>query len=142
VCISTVDHDSWISSSEIRFNYAGFLLARERFPEAIKMAETALASADDIRNQCAAEALFYLALAHGLTRGPDQRPLVRLKQLLTGGYDRQEWSFDDELAVVAKRLPDKIRFYRALAAAIVDEKAVPALEQFPEWHPLPVEAEK
>ena len=115
-------------------NFAGFTLARGRVEEAEILAITAWNLHGGEANQSAAEIGFYLAVANRLLGRNDVPALARLKTLLQTNYQRDTWSFETVLERASETLSlPSLVFYRALAAAILDETRVGDLDDFPEW---------
>jgi predicted Zn-dependent protease len=91
-------------------------------------------------SQTLAEALFYGVLSQALGQHSPTPYLARLKHLLALGYSRIFWDFTPLFDAVLPDIdPEQAQHYRALGAAILDEAALPALAQWPEWAELPEE---
>lgn len=59
------------------------------------------------------------------------------KHLIEKNFTRHPWNFDAMLAQAEKKLPPAdFKYAKALAAAFLDETAVPVLEKFPRWTKL------
>jgi len=118
-------------------NYAAFLLARGKISEAKDLAGRAWLLCASEGTQTAAEVALYRGLMSRIEKNDDSPALGRLKTLLTSGFGRGAWSFDDVLAAAADKLSeDEKRLYAALAAAILDADKVIELEAFPRWKEL------
>jgi len=118
-------------------NYAGFLLSRGRWDESRQYADLAETLVTGETSQTTAELLFYRVLLTA-KQGDDPEPdLVRLKSLLSKGFLRGKWSFDSHLEAMAPFLDEvRLKFFRAVADAILDEKKVSDLETFSEWQAI------
>jgi tetratricopeptide (TPR) repeat protein len=115
-------------------NLASLLLARGMISEAKNLAEHAWPLCVNDRGQAAAEVALYRGLISQIEHRDDTPALGRLKTMLVNGFRRQDWSFDDVLALAADKLSaDDRKLYSALAAAILDADKVNALERFPRW---------
>ncbi len=119
-------------------NYIGILLCNGRWDEGRRYAKDiaeALIAGDT--TQVAAEILFYRVLLSA-KQSEDPRPeLARIKTLLAKGFKRGSWSFAPHLEAVEPFIDDdKLKFYRAVADAILDEERVSDLEAFSEWRDL------
>lgn len=91
-------------------------------------------------SQTLAEALFYGVLSRALGQHSPTPYLARLKRVLALGYPRGRWDFTPLFDAVLPDIdPEQAQHYRALGAAILDEAALPALAQWPEWAELPEE---
>lgn len=124
-------------------NFGEFLIARRRVPEAWQyLARAWELNGGEVRDS-AAEICFNWWLGRRLMAEDDSAGLGRLKTLLEAGFLRQPWTFDDVLETAAKELSDEeMAFYRALAAAILDETKVDELEGFERWAqqtPIPID---
>ncbi|MFZ0248253.1 tetratricopeptide repeat protein [Candidatus Binatus sp.] len=115
-------------------NFTSFNLARGKILEAKEMAGRAWPLCAKDRGQAAAEVALYRGIISRIEQRDDTPALGRLKTMLVKGFQRQEWSFDDLLAMATDKLSaDDNRLYAALAAAILDVDKVAALEEFPRW---------
>ena len=119
-------------NANINANFVSFNLARGKISEAKKMAGRAWPLCATARGQAAAEVTLYRGLITRIEQRDDTPALGRLKTMLLGGFQRLDWSFDDVLTLAADKLSaDDNKLYTALAAAILDEHKVTALEEFP-----------
>jgi hypothetical protein len=88
--------------------------------------------------QNVAEALLYDCLCSELSSGSASAELGRLKGLLALGYPRDTWDFSEMFArVLPKVAADRQELYRALGAAILDERRVADLDAFELWRATP-----
>lgn len=118
-------------------NYAVLELLLGHWEAARSHAQRAVNASGDIATQEAAEALLSLALCNSLEGKSAEVELGRLKSLLQAGLQRGSWSFDDLFAKTLPDLPADVRaLYEALGAAILDEQALPALEQNEHWQQI------
>jgi len=118
----------------IACNWACLQLACGRPGAAGANAQQVVKLSGNTRSQATAEALLYLALINVLEGRTANNELGRLKSLLHAGYEREDWSFDSLFAATLSSFsPDNHTLYKALGAAILDEKAIPDLEQNTLW---------
>lgn len=122
-------------------NYTALLITQKRWTEAEEYSKQAWAHADPIMEQVAAEVAFYRALLIQRNSGNPNQWLGRLHGILSRGYERGIWSFDQVLEAVSDFLSEEQQpFYRALADAILDESAVETLDEFDQWRAIePIE---
>jgi tetratricopeptide (TPR) repeat protein len=117
-------------------NYAGLMLVRGRWDELTRYVYQAESLLGSEPTQAVAEFLFYRALL-AVKRGEDTALLSRIKDLLTQGFVRGNWSFDRHLEAAKPFLDEAaMKFYRALGDAILDETKLADLEAFPEWREI------
>lgn len=118
-------------------NFAGFMLAHRDVAESEALAREALRTHAGSEDQLAAELNFYLGLAARLQGRDDRSALKNLHRLLTVGFKREPWTFEDQLQRAEQSLvDDELRFYRSLAAAILDPAALPGLAEMPRWQAI------
>lgn len=120
-------------------NYACLQLICNQLDKAREYAVRAIKLSDNVPMQAVAEALLYLALSNVLEGGAVDNELERLKSLLHMGYERESWgwSFDTLFTTTLPRLsPDDRMLYEQLGAAILDETALPELEQNEQWQKI------
>lgn len=87
--------------------------------------------------QATAEALLYLSLCNTLEDKAPDNYFASLKSLLQTGYERGDWSFDALFDKTLTALSDDVReLYLLLGKAILDEEALPALEENPLWQKI------
>ncbi len=111
-------------------NYAGLLLTRKRLDEATEKLERARLLNGGKEDQVAAEATLYAAILARVRQQDDTTEINRLKVLLSKGFDRSPWSFDDLLSFARKNVPAKdYTLYSGVAAAILDPKKVPDVDR-------------
>jgi tetratricopeptide (TPR) repeat protein len=122
--------------------FSQFLGARDRREEAFALAIRAWQLLDGVTDTSHAEVAFtrwLLDCASGRDGGP---ALGRLKTLLQMGFSRSRWSFDELTNMLVPQLSEDERpLAKKLAAAILDESKVPALEDEPIWKavdPIPL----
>jgi tetratricopeptide (TPR) repeat protein len=124
-------------------NFAGFLLARGRVAEARSEADGAWEANAGSIEQVAVEVALYQALMAAAEHRDEDPAIGRLKFVISHGYERLTWCFDDMLAAVNDVLtPGQRTFYRAIADAILDADKVPALDAFDRWKeitPIPID---
>jgi tetratricopeptide (TPR) repeat protein len=127
------------NSANNHANLAALQLLLGRRDAARQGAQQAIKLTCDAAAQATAEALLYLALCDMLDGKAAEGELGRLKSLLHTGYERGSWNFDDLFAATLPGLPADVRaLYEALGAAILDEQALPALEQNKLWQQIEV----
>jgi tetratricopeptide (TPR) repeat protein len=123
-------------------NFAQFLAARNRLDEARELAIHAWQMLDDRANSSHAEIAFTRFLLDRASNRDGIASLARLKTLLQAGFFRVRWSFDDLLDTLVPQLSEDERpLAEKLAAAILDESKVSALEDEPTWKatdPIPL----
>lgn len=118
-------------------NFAGFMLAHREVAESEALAREALRLHVGSEDQLAAELNFYLGLAARLQGQDDRSALQNLHRLLTVGFKREPWTFEGQLQRAEQSLADdELRFYRALAVAILDPAALPGLAELPRWQAI------
>lgn len=124
-------------------NFAQFLAGTGRLDEARDVAVRAWPLVAKQPSANHAEVAFTRWL---LDRASDREgvdALGRLKTVLQTGFNRVPWSFDDLLATLLPRCPvDERALAEKLAAAILDESKVEALEAEPLWkaaEPIPLD---
>ena len=123
-------------------NYAGFLIARGRYQEAKGYLTQAWQAADKQPNQLLAEIAFYVCLLERIDGAPDDDALQRLKSLTASGYRRSPWDLAPHLEAARAALGTDYPHYEGLAAAVVDESKVAALDAWERWQglqPIPVD---
>jgi len=113
-------------------NLCGVLMAQgdlARADDALKLAKPAVPPGTHL------EAKWRLcqAMLARLSGGSDQSHLERLQEILRGGYEQKEWSFDNVLGPVGPKLGGAQPLYQALAAAVIDPTKLSELSRFPEW---------
>lgn len=114
--------------------YAQFLFACGRFEEATEWTARAWFLPDHRRDVTLAELAFTRWLLDRIAGRDGADALGRLKQLLTGGFERVPVTFDRMLSAALPRLSEDDRgFARKLAAAINDKAKVVELEREPLW---------
>jgi Tfp pilus assembly protein PilF len=124
-------------------NFAQFLGTRERFDEASDLSTRAwqllLKEPDDAH----AEVAFTRWLLDRAARRDGRPALGRLKTSLQRGFVRSPWSFDDLLNTLVPHLPENEHdLAHKLAAAILDESKLAALDDEPIWKaivPIPLD---
>lgn len=115
-------------------NFAALQMKLGRLDAARQSAQQAIILSGNVAEQTTTEALLYLALCDTLEGKTAEGELGRLKSLLQAGYERESWSFDDLFAVILPGLTAEVReLYEVLGAAILDEQALPVLEQNKLW---------
>lgn len=118
--------------------FAQFLAARGRAGESREY----LARTQPDPDQDEAELAFTLWLLDRSTPMSGEKALGRLKHLIDNGFLRTPWSFDALLDAVLPRLPKgEHSLARKLAAAILDETKLVALNEEPLWRsvdPIPL----
>jgi Flp pilus assembly protein TadD len=124
-------------------NYAQFLATFGRDIEARKMAENGWAFAQKRPAIMLAEIAFTWYLLNRAGAIDASQPLGWLKTLLGLGFIRASWSFDALLVATLPRLPENEQpLAKKLAAGILDEAAVAALDDEPLWRaaaPIPLD---
>jgi tetratricopeptide (TPR) repeat protein len=119
-------------------NFAQFLALRGRSEEARKCLKRTLLEPD----QDQAGAAFILWLLDRTSSQTGAKALGRLRAVVDAGFLRSPWYFDELLATMLPRLPDSERsLARKIAAAILDETEVAALDDEPLWKavsPIPL----
>jgi len=118
-------------------NFAEFLLNQGRITEANKLAALAWRLNADKINHLAAAFALNRGLAAKLEQRDDAPALGRLKTILTAGFERGNWSFDQVLIMAQARLEEAdYRLYAALTAAILDADKAAELDAFPRWRDI------
>lgn len=119
-------------------NYSALLLTRGNSADLIQ-ADTLIRKVINISKQkpspALAEVLLYKCLLDELHYKEPSRSIGRLKKLFEIGYERGQWDFSQLLdSCLPKVTSERHNFYRAIAAAILDENKVVTLDEFPLWH--------
>ncbi|MFH0963219.1 MAG: tetratricopeptide repeat protein [Planctomycetota bacterium] len=124
-------------------NHAGFLLTRGRLEDAKAKIARAWLLTEGEQRQLPAELCLYWCWAAKHDNREDTPGLARLKSLVSLGFQRDPWDFDEVLAASAEHLsPEERQFYTAVAAAILDSEKIPELDRFERWgqiKPIPID---
>jgi protein O-mannosyl-transferase len=107
-------------------NYSEFLLKCGRLDEAAKKLERAKSLNDGKKNTLAAILALYAAILARAEHKDDNAAINELQTLLSDGFARTPWIFNQVLAFVKEKLsPQEHELFSVLAAAILDPKKVP-----------------
>lgn len=118
-------------------NYGELLLIKGQTAEADKLTARAWRLNTGQTNYLAAGLALNSGLAAKIEQRDDAPALGRLKSLLTTGFERDNWSFDEVLILTQARLAEvDCLLYAALAAAILDADKVAELDAFSRWRDI------
>lgn len=118
-------------------NYGQFLTGQGRVEEGLRYLRTSWGNRATVSLRDNAELAYSLWLGSCLAGSEEPAWESVFKYLIAGGFSRPSWNFDAMLAEAEKKLePADFNYAKALAAAFLDESAVPALEKFPRWKKL------
>ncbi len=107
-------------------NYAEFLLAQGRLDEsAAKLAKARILN-DGQTNQLAAVIALHSAILAGASSKDDTQPLEELRHILSAGFSRGSWTFENVLGYLNENVaPEDYALYLALSQAILYPQKVP-----------------
>jgi len=110
-------------------NYAEFALKLGRFDVARqKLKQSKLLNAEG-KNELAAVLAFYSAVLARATHEDEAPAIEELRALLSVGFKRSGWNFDELLAFIREKLSTKDHaLFSALGAAVLDPTKMPDIE--------------
>jgi Tfp pilus assembly protein PilF len=118
-------------------NYGQFLIGRGRVEEGLGLLRSAWENRTVGELMTNSEFAYSLWLGTCLAGSEESAWESVFKHCIGVGFIRVSWNFDAMLAVAEEKLqPADFKYAKALAAAFLDEAAVPALEKFPRWKKL------
>ena len=118
-------------------NFGQFLTGRGRVEEGTKLLHDAWKIRSGLSPSDNAELAYSLWLGGSLAGSEEPAWESAFKHCIEVNFIRSPWNFDAMLAVAEKKLPPAdYKYAKALAAAFLDEAAVPALEKFSRWKKL------
>ena len=118
-------------------NFGQFLTGSGRAEEGIRFLHSAWGNRSGCSLADNAELAYSLWLGTCLVGQQEPAWESVFKHFIELGFIRPFWNFDAMLGVAERKLPPAdFKYAKALAAAFLDEAAVPALEKFPRWKKL------
>jgi Tfp pilus assembly protein PilF len=107
-------------------SYAGFLLADEKYDDALRVIEDAKVLNADREIQLAAVLALYEAIIRTARRQDITNAVYRLDNILKKEFPRGRWRFDRVLDLVKKSVADRYEFFSGLAERILKSTIPPS----------------